>query len=229
MALGEDLFASMVLLLSSPEVWQIAGLSLFISINAVLLSSLIGIPIGIYLGKKPKQRFLVVALINTGMGLPPVVVGLIVYLMLSRQGALGVLELLFTPLAMIVAQFILTLPIVIGVTRSTIRSIPKNLPEALESLGATPSQIDWQILKEARAGIMVGIILALGRAFSEVGAIIIVGGNIRYHTRVLTTAIITEISKGNNPGALALGIILIIISFSLTSIMSMVQIRSNDH
>jgi tungstate transport system permease protein len=229
MALGEDLIASMLLLLSSPEVWQIAGLSLFISINAVILASIIGIPIGVYLGKKNKQRIIVVTLINTGMGLPPVFVGLIVYLLLSRQGALGVLQLLFTPLAMIIAQFILTLPIVIGVTRSTIRAIPKNLPEALESLGATPSQIDWQILKEARSGIMVGIILALGRAFSEVGAIIIVGGNIRYHTRVLTTAIITEISKGNNPGALALGIILIFISFSLTSIMSVVQLRSNDH
>ena len=228
-ALGEDLIESMLLLLSSPEVWQIAGLSLFISINAVLLSSIFGIPIGVYLGKKTKQNFILVTLINTGMGLPPVFVGLIVYLFLSRQGALGVLQLLFTPLAMIIAQFILTLPIVIGVTRSTIRAIPKNLPEALESLGATPSQIDMQILKEARSGIMVGIILALGRAFSEVGAIIIVGGNIRYHTRVLTTAIITEISKGNNPGALALGIILIIISFSLTSIMSVVQLRSNDH
>ncbi len=229
MALGEDLFESMMLLLRSSEIWQIAGLSLFISITAVILSSIIGIQIGVYLGKRKKQNFILVALINTGMGLPPVFVGLIVYLLLSRQGALGVLQILFTPLAMIIAQFILTLPIIIGVTRSTIRAIPNNLPEALESMGATSSQINAQILKEARSGIMVGMILALGRAFSEVGAIIIVGGNIRHYTRVLTTAIITEISKGNNPGALALGIILITISFSLTSIMSVIQLRSNDH
>ncbi len=229
MALGEDLIESMLILLRSSEIWQIAGLSLFISITAVILSSLIGIQIGVYLGKRKKQNFLLVTLINTGMGLPPVFVGLIVYLLLSRQGALGFLQLLFTPLAMIIAQFILTLPIIIGVTRSTIRAIPNELPEALESLGATDSQINSQILKEARSGIMVGMILALGRAFSEVGAIIIVGGNIRYNTRVLTTAIITEISKGNNPGALALGIILITISFSLTSIMSVIQLRSNDH
>ena len=229
MALGEDLIESMLILLRSSEIWQIAGLSLFISITAVILSSLIGIQIGVYLGKRKKQNFLLVTLINTGMGLPPVFVGLIVYLLLSRQGALGFLQLLFTPLAMIFAQFILTLPIIIGVTRSTIRAIPNELPEALESLGATDSQINSQILKEARSGIMVGMILALGRAFSEVGAIIIVGGNIRYNTRVLTTAIITEISKGNNPGALALGIILITISFSLTSIMSVIQLRSNDH
>ena len=229
MALGEDLIDSMLILLRSSEIWQIAGLSLFISITAVVLSSIIGIQIGVYLGKRKKQNFLLVTLINTGMGLPPVFVGLIVYLLLSRQGALGFLQLLFTPLAMIIAQFILTLPIIIGVTRSTIRAIPNELPEALESLGATDSQINSQILKEARSGIMVGMMLALGRAFSEVGAIIIVGGNIRYNTRVLTTAIITEISKGNNPGALALGIILITISFSLTSIMSVIQLRSNDH
>jgi len=224
----EDLIASIRIILSTPEIWNIAALSLFISVTAVILATLLGLPIGIYLGLKQNNiRLVPVSLLNTGMGLPPVLVGLVVYLLLTRQGPFGLFNLLFTPGAMIIAQMILTLPIIIGITRSTIRDLPDELTELLESLGATKRQTFLQIICEARSGIMIAIIVALGRAFSEVGAIIIVGGNIRYHTRVLTTAIITEIGMGDRPMALALGILLLTISFGLTSIMTAIQLKSN--
>lgn len=229
MGIFQDLLTSLALILNSSEIWNIAALSLFISVSAVILSTLVGIPIGVYFGMKGSDnRLLTISFLNTGMGLPPVLVGLVVYLFLTRQGPLGVLGLLFTPLAMIIAQFILTLPIIIGITRSTIIDMPNQLPEMLRSLGGTPRQVFWEIICEARSGMVIAIIVALGRAFSEVGAIIIVGGNIRYHTRVLTTAIITEIGMGQRATALALGILLMSISFGLTTIMTIIQFRSNN-
>lgn len=226
----EQLWDSLLVLISTPEVWSIAGLSLVVSITAVFLSSCLGIPLGIYLGsidktKHKRVKYVILALTNTGMGLPPVVVGLVVYLLLSRHGSLGFLSLLFSPQAMIIAQMILTLPIITGVTASAVSNLPKNLDPLLRSLGADEDQRNWQVLLELRSKLIVAVMLALGRAFSEVGAIIIVGGNIRYHTRVLTTAIITEISKGDNENALALSIILLSISFSITTFTTLLQSR----
>jgi len=231
MSLFQDFIRSLLILISTPEIWNIAGLSLIVSVTAVLFSTLIGIPTGLIMGLRQqhkRSRTLLVAILNTGMGLPPVLVGLVVYLLLTRQGPLGSFQILFTPLAMILAQMILTLPIIIGITRSTIQDMPDELPEMLESLGGTPDQIYWELIWEARSGLIIAIIVALGRAFSEVGAILIVGGNIRYSTRVLTTAIITEISMGQRPTALALGILLLAISFVLTSIMTTLQLRSKS-
>ncbi len=228
MSFIEDLFASIILLVSSKEVWNIVGLSIYVSISAVLLASLIGIPTGIILGSKKKQSLIISTVINTGMGLPPVVAGLVVYLIISNNGILGELNLMFTPLAMIIAQMILTFPIITGVTRNTIHSLPQNFNEFLLSLGASVEQRQYYLMVEAKRGIVIAIMLALGRAFSEVGAIIIVGGNIRYHTRVLTTSIITEISKGEIDMALALGIILLSISFTITLIMTYIQIKEKN-
>ncbi|MDH5401414.1 MAG: ABC transporter permease [Candidatus Heimdallarchaeota archaeon] len=228
MTFFENLIKSIILLFSSKEVWGIAALSFLVSTSAVLISAIIGIPIGIYIGlRKGKSNVLLISLLNTGMGLPPVVVGLLVFLLIMRNGPLGEFSLLFTPIAMIMAQAILTLPIIIGITRTTIRDLPDNLPIVLKSMGANKYQIYWEIFCEARSGMLIACIVALGRAFSEVGAIIIVGGNIRFHTRVLTTAIITEISKGNQSMALALGIILLFISFLLTSVLTQNLIHSN--
>lgn len=226
MSFLDEFLKSLRLLVSSSEVWKIAGLSIYVSLTAVIISMSIGIPIGISLGLKKKNNKILVALINTGMGLPPVVVGLIVFLIIRRSGPLGLLDMLFSPLAMIIAQAVLTLPIIIGITRTTIRDLPDELDDVLISLGADQNQRSWQILFEGSSGILLAIMAALGRAFSEVGAIIIVGGNIRYHTRVLTTAIITYVSAGDNASALAMGIILLAISFTITSFATMIQLRN---
>lgn len=219
----------LVLLVNSREIWEIAGLSIFVSLTAVLISILVGVPVGVYLGlKRNNDSLFLTAILNTTMGLPPVLVGLLVYLMISRNGPLGPLEILFTPIAMIIAQAILTMPIIIGVTRSSIRALPSDFSETLLSMGATKRQQFFVTIDESRYDIIIAIILAFGRAVSEVGAIIIVGGNIRFHTRVLTTAIITEISKGRNDFALALGLILLSISYSITLIMTRIQIKTKQ-
>ncbi|MHA2502298.1 MAG: ABC transporter permease [Candidatus Kariarchaeaceae archaeon] len=228
MGLLQDIIESLLILFSSQEVWTIASLSIAISASAVAFASIIGIPIGITWGlQNGKSRRLSVALLNTGMGLPPVLVGLVVFLVFTKRGPLGSFEILFTPAAMVIAQMILTLPIVIGITRSTIHDLPDQFSEMLVSLGANRKQQYQEIFHEARSGILIAIIVALGRAFSEVGAILIVGGNIRYRTRVLTTAIITEIGMGERTTALALGILLLSISFTLTASLTLIQSRSN--
>lgn len=218
------------LLLRSEEVWEIAALSIFISVSAVIISTLIGVPIGVYLGSYTKKdSVLLVSILNTGMGLPPVLVGLIVYLLIARTGPLGLFQILFTPMAMILAQVILTMPIIIGLTRSSIKAFSPDFNELVYAMGASRSQHFYLTIEESKYDISIAIILAFGRAISEVGAILIVGGNIRFHTRVLTTAIITEVSKGQNEFALALGLILLTISYSITMIMTGIQFKSNRY
>ncbi|MCH8906229.1 MAG: ABC transporter permease [Candidatus Heimdallarchaeota archaeon] len=225
----DQLISALRLVLTSADIWSIVALSLYVSITAVTISAIIGIPIGLYWGLRTKKdRVLSITLLNTAMGLPPVFVGLIVFLLISRSGPLGLLSILFTPTAMVAAQTFLTLPIIIGITRSTIKNLPADLRETLVSLGANKRQEIRLIFTESKSGISVAVILALGRAFSEVGAIFIVGGNIKNHTRVLTTAIITEISKGENELALALGIFLLAISFTLTSFLTLFQLKSQN-
>ena len=198
---------------------QIVLLSLRVSGVALLISTLSGIPAGAYLGlRRFRGRRFVVTLIYTGMAFPPVVIGLFVYIFLSRSGVLGGynwwwVPSLFTPAAMIVAQTIKALPLVAGFTMAAVMGVDPNLRLQVRSLGASPWQSTWAILDEARTGVIAAVVAGFGGIISEVGAVMVVGGNIQGRTRVLTTAIVLETNKGNFAMALALGIILIGIAF----------------
>jgi tungstate transport system permease protein len=196
------------------EILPVVWLSLKVAGAAVLLSSVIGLPLGTWLGlaRFPGQR-LVSAVIYTGMALPPVVIGLLVYMLLSRSGPLASWGWLFTPKAMILAQIVLDLPFVIGITMAAVASVPPELYLQLRSLGATPRQARRTMLVEAGPGVILALATAFGRSMSEVGAVWMVGGNIQGHSRVLTTAIMLETSKGQFTLALVLGAVLL--SFAL--------------
>jgi tungstate transport system permease protein len=198
----------------SSTLWQIVFLTLLVSSIALLVAAFLGIPLGAWLGlrKFRGQRWLT-AFIYTGMGFPPVVVGLVVYLLLSRQGLFGVLNWLFRPQAMILAQTILALPLVIGVTMTAVRGVSAEMRLQLHSLGATNWQAVRTILGEARQGVIVGLVAGFGAAISEVGAVMLVGGNIAGRTRVLTTAIVLETRQGNFDLALSLGLVLLLLAF----------------
>ena len=192
------------------EFWPILWLSFRVSATAVTASTLIGVPLGVWLGlSRFRGKSILVAAINTGMALPPVVVGLGLYLLLSQTGPLGFLGWLFTPQAMILAQTILALPFVVGITMAAVAGVPRDLVVQIRSLGASDRQCRRAILREARAGVLLAIAAAFGRSISEVGAVLIVGGNIRDHTRVLTTAIVLETSRGDFRFALVLGAVLL--------------------
>ena len=187
-------------------VWR----SLHVSGVAVLVSSLVGIPIGTWLGlTRSRVRGILAVMIQTGMALPPVVVGLCLYLLLSRSGPMGTWGWLFTLKAMMLAQIILTLPFILGITMVSVAAVPPELFLQLRSLGASRWQARWTVLREARAGVALAVATALGRSLSEVGAVLMVGGNIEGHTRVLTTAIVLETSRGRFALALALGGVLL--------------------
>jgi tungstate transport system permease protein len=198
---------------------EIILLSLQVSGLALLFSALIGLPIGIFMGLSHFfGRGLVTAVLYTGMGFPPVVIGLFVYLLLSRNGYLGSLNLpiipdLFTPGAMIIAQTIIAFPLVAGFTMAAVMSVDPQLRLQVLSLGATKSQAALAILREARVGVIAAIVAGFGSIISEVGAVMLVGGNIEGRTRVMTTAIVLETRKGNFDLALSLGIILLAITF----------------
>jgi tungstate transport system permease protein len=206
------------------ELLSIILLSLEVSGIALIIASFLGVPAGSILGlKKFRGRGFVISLSNTFMGLPPVVVGLFVYLLLSRRGPLGFMALLYTPSAMITAQTILVFPIVTSLCHSAVISVDPIIRQAAVTLGATPFQTALTIIKEARYGILSGVIAGLGRAMGEVGAILIVGGNIAGYTRVMTTTIALETDKGNFELALALGIILLIISLMINIGLHLIQ------
>jgi tungstate transport system permease protein len=206
------------------ELFGIILLSLKVSGLALVIATVLGLPFGALLGlKRFPGRDLAISTANTFMGLPPVVVGLFVYLLLSRRGPLGFLGLLYSPSAMIVAQTILATPIVIALCQSAIVNVDPLIRQAARTLGATPRQVTVTIIVEARYGILSAIIAAFGRVMAEVGAILIVGGNIAGYTRVMTTTIALETDKGNFELALALGIILLAISFSINFILHAVQ------
>jgi tungstate transport system permease protein len=206
------------------ELFSIIFLSLKVSGTALIIATAIGLPIGVLTGlKRFTGRGFIISLLNTFMGLPPVVVGLFLYLLLSRRGPLGFMALLYSPSAMIIAQSILAFPIVAALSHSALIKIEPLIKQAALTLGATPFQVTTTIMREARYGIMSGVIAALGRVMAEVGAILIVGGNIAGYTRVMTTTIALETDKGNFELALALGIILLIISFIINIILYFVQ------
>jgi len=209
-----------------PELLKIIFLSLKVSGFALIISTVIGLSLSTLLSfKKIPLRGLIISLMNTFMGLPPVVVGLFVYLILSRSGPLGFMGLLYTPSAMVTAQTILAFPIVASLCHSAIISVDPIIKQSSMTLGATPMQMTVTIMREARYGIMSGIIAALGRVMAEVGAILIVGGNIAGYTRVMTTTIALETDKGNFELALALGIILLTLSLIINIILYRVQRR----
>ncbi len=208
----------------NPELLGIIVLSLEVSGIALVISTVIGLPVGALLGlKRFPARDLAISTINTFMGLPPVVVGLFLYLLLSRRGPLGFLGLLYSPSAMIIAQTILAIPIVTALCHSAIVSVDPIIRQAARTLGATPIQETLAVIREARYGILSALLAAFGRVMAEVGAILIVGGNIAGYTRVMTTTIALETDKGNFELALALGIILLLISFTINGVLHVVQ------
>ena len=197
----------------------IIAMSLKVSISAVLISCIIGFPIGASLALcKFRGRNLVLVILNSFMGLPPVVVGLIVFLLLSRSGPFGVLGLLFTPTAMIIAQTILITPIIAALTRQTIEDLWNEYSEYLKSLDSKKIDTMQTLLWDARFSLVIIVLAGFGRAIAEVGAVMIVGGNIDNITRVMTTAIALETSKGNLSIALGLGITLLFIAFAVNGV-----------
>jgi len=219
--------AFLLLIHGDPQIIRISLLSLGVSGIATLLSLVLGIPAGSALGltRFPGRRFLI-SLVNTGMGLPPVVVGLVVSIFLWRNGPLGILHLMYTPGAMVIAQFIISFPIVAGFTMAATQSLDPKLGLQIQSLGASRVQLTWLLLKEARLPLLAAIMAGFGAVISEVGASMMVGGNILNETRVLTTAIVGENSKGNFAYAIALGVILLILVYLVNFILTMIQQRS---
>lgn len=216
--------AASLLVGGSLGVWEIIALSLRVSGVSVLIAMAIGIPVGYLIGSRRfLGRRLALVIVNTGMGLPPVVAGLIVYMFLSRSGPLGSLQLLFSVPAMVIAQVAIAAPLVTGVTAAAIGSVPMELRLQARSLGASAVQEAILTVKEARRGVMAAVVAGFGGIISEVGAVMIVGGNIEHSTRVMTTAIVLESRKGNFGTALALGLILIGISFAINNGLTALQ------
>lgn len=217
-----------------PALVEIVFLSLRVSVIALILSAAVGIPVGAFLGlNRFVGRPVVITFLYTGMGFPPVVIGLFVYLLLSRAGPLGQINsqfipVLFTPEAMIVAQMIISFPLVAGFTMAAVLGVEPQLRQQLAALGATRWQSSLTILAEARVGVLMSVVAGFGSVISEVGAVMLVGGNIEHRTRVLTTAIVLETRKGNFDLAIALGVILLGLSFVVNALMLLSQGRSID-
>jgi tungstate transport system permease protein len=208
------------------EVWSITRLSLEVSGLATLISLVVGIPLGILLAMtRFPGRALAVALLNTGMGLPPVVVGLFVSIFLWRSGPLGFLDLIYTPSAIVIAQVVIAFPIVAGLTLTSFQTLNPNLGLQLLGIGASRPQLLWLLCKEARLPLLAAVMAGFGGVISEVGASMMVGGNIRGQTRVLTTATVLEAGKGNFALAIALGLILLALSFAVNFLLTHVQQR----
>lgn len=213
--------------MSLRELASITLLSLRVSLTAVALSSAVGLPLGALIASRNfRGRSAVIALVNTLMGTPPVLLGLLLYLTFSRRGPLGWTGLLFTPEAMIIAQFLLTLPITTGLSVAAVESLPRDTRDLIKSLGARGAYELLLLLNEARTGILGAVLAALGRAVSEVGAVIIVGGNIRYSTRVLTTAIVYYTNAGEFEAAVALGAVLTTVYLAVNATLMYLKLRA---
>ena len=198
------------------EVFEVMGVSLRVSLAATGLATVVSVPLGFLLSVSEfRGKRTVVGVINTLMALPTVVVGLLVYILLSRSGAFGFLGILYTPTAIVVGQFILALPIITALTYAAASSVDARVRKTAESLGAGPSQAAWMVLKEARLGIVAAVIAGFGRVIAEVGSAVMVGGNIRGYTRTMTTTIALETSKGNFVLGITLGLILLVVALSI--------------
>ena len=208
------------------EVWAITWLSLKVSGTATLVSLLLGIPLGIVLAMtRFPGRSVAVALVNTGMGLPPVVVGLFIGITLWRSGPLGFLNLIYTPTAMVIAQVVIAFPIVAGLTMAAFQTLNPNLRLQLLGIGASRPQLLWLLCKEARLPLLAAVMAGFGGVISEVGSVMMVGGNIKGQTRVLTTATVLETQMGNFGTAIALGLILLTLSFAVNLLLTQIQQR----
>jgi tungstate transport system permease protein len=207
-----------------PEVLGITWRSLRLSATATLLSLVVGVPLGTLLAlvRFPGRR-LVIALVNTGMGLPPVVVGLFISILLWRSGPLGAWELLYTPSAIVLAQFVIAAPLVIGLTLAAVQQIPERFRLQMQALGASRGQLLWVLVRESRLGLLAALMAGFGAVISEVGASLMVGGNIRGQTRVLTTATVLETGKGNFDVAIALSVILLGLTFLVNWVLTVLQ------
>ncbi|MBV1727646.1 MAG: ABC transporter permease [Candidatus Desulforudis sp.] len=207
-----------------PAMMHIIWMSLFVSGISVFLASALGIPLGTWLGLLPAHRVRWAAqIIYTLMGLPPVLAGLLIYLLLSSSGPFGVLKLLYTPWAMVVAQTVLAFPIVTGLTMIAVRSKDKEIRDTAVSLGASAWQSALTIVREARLAIVGAVVTGLGRLMAEVGAVMMVGGNIEGKTRVMTSAIVLETRRGNFEMAIGLGIVLLVLAFIINSCLYRLQ------
>ncbi len=208
------------------ELWIVIARTLAISGCATLLAMLVGVPAGYALARgRFRSRTLLLAAVNAGMGIPPVVVGLIVWLLLTRSGPLGGLDLIYSRQAMVFAQFLIATPLVVGFTAASVQALPPQLPDLLVSLGAGRLRTLWIIVQEARLGLLAAIMAGFGAVVSEVGASMTVGGNLRGSTRVLTTAIVTETGRGNLEVALALGLVLLLLAFLVNLVLTALQQR----
>jgi tungstate transport system permease protein len=215
-----------LLVTGDPEVLAITWLSVKVSGIATLISLVLGVSVGtiVALTSFPGKR-LTVSVINTGMALPPVVVGLFVTVFLWRNGPLGFLEILYTPTAMVFAQTIIATPIVMGISLAAMQQLPKKLRLQILALGATRLQMVWLLIREARLPLLAAVMAGFGGVISEVGASIMVGGNIKGYSRVLTTATVMETSRGNFDVAIALGIILLLLAYLINLVLTYVQQR----
>ncbi|MDQ0341136.1 tungstate transport system permease protein [Caldalkalibacillus uzonensis] len=218
-----------MLISGDPEVFRITWLTLRVSLTATLISVMLGLPLGVILGLVTfPGRKLVVTLINLGMGLPPVVAGLWITLLLWRSGPLGHYALLYTPTAIIMAQVLVSLPIIIGLTTAAFQQIDPRLRLQIKALGASKWQSFLVLLRETRLAIMAAVMAGLGRVLAEVGASMMVGGNIKGETRILTTAMVMEVSKGNFDIAIALSFILMTLAFLITLALTLMQQRKRS-
>jgi tungstate transport system permease protein len=208
------------------DLYSVIFLSLRVTGTAVIAASALGIPAGTFLAlRKFPGRDTLITLFNTLMGLPPVVAGLVVYLFLSRSGPMGFLDLLFSPSAMIIAQALVVFPIVVALTWSAVSSVDPGVRETAILLGAPPFKTEMRVALEARLGIYSAVIAGFGRAMAEVGAVLMVGGNIAGYTRVMTTAILLETQKGTFDMAIALGIVLLALAFIVNAFLRFGQMR----
>lgn len=209
-----------------PELWGIIEVSFRVSLTSTFLAALLALPIGSFIGLHEfRGKKTLTNLINTFMGFPPVVMGLIIFLLLSRSGPFGSLGLLYSTSAMIVAQFFLAVPIITGTAKAAIESVDPTLKETILSLGANERQLWWELIKDSKKSIIAGFLVAFGQAISEVGAVMIVGGNIRWETRTFTTSIVLQTRMGEFGMAIALGIILILIAFIVNYGLTHIQSR----
>jgi tungstate transport system permease protein len=214
------------MLFNNPDVWEVTLLSIKVSGLATLISLMIGLPLGTLLAlSKFAGRSIMLSLVNTGMALPPVVVGLAVAMTLWRSGPLGGLHLIYTPGAIVIAQVIIASPVVTGLTTAALQALDPRLRVQLYGLGASRAQMVFSIWREARLPLLAALMAGFGAVISEVGASMMVGGNIRHQTRVLTTAIVLETNKGEFGNAIALGILLLLITFLINFALTWIQQR----
>jgi tungstate transport system permease protein len=228
-SLGESFQLAFSLIISlDPDLLEIIALSFQVSLSAVFFAVMIGLPLGCIVAvRKFPGHGLVTILLNTLMGLPPVVVGLFVYMLISRSGPLGVLDLLYTPTAMVIAQTVLITPIIVALTRQISEDLYSEYAEQFASWGLTQRQVIATLLWDSRFALITVVLAGFGRAIAEVGAVVIVGGNINHYSRVMTTAISLETSKGNLAFALALGLILLLMALTVNTIVF--SLRGTKH